>query len=168
MHFPLTTLITLASLASLATASQRAPRTAILFSAPASTSVASLVTEITMSAPPPTQTQAASSRLPGVMATASASAAAAAGTTDAEVPPASQITASPNVTLPMGGNFHELTGGVKFVQTTYYSCVTWPRETHCGWHEPILDAGAGSVRPSLTALRAGVLAGIVGSLVLVL
>ncbi|KAI0399618.1 hypothetical protein F4802DRAFT_29299 [Xylaria palmicola] len=33
-------------------------------------------------------------------------------------------------------------GGVKFVQTTYSACVTFPHETHCGWHEPILDASA--------------------------
>ncbi|KIH91198.1 hypothetical protein SPBR_02100 [Sporothrix brasiliensis 5110] len=28
----------------------------------------------------------------------------------------------------------------KFVQTTYYSCVTLGTYSHCGWHEPILDA----------------------------
>ncbi|EPE02647.1 hypothetical protein F503_03996 [Ophiostoma piceae UAMH 11346] len=30
--------------------------------------------------------------------------------------------------------------GAKFVQTTYYSCVTIGPDSHCGWHEPILDA----------------------------
>lgn len=29
---------------------------------------------------------------------------------------------------------------VRFVQTTYYSCVTIGTDSHCGWHEPILDA----------------------------
>jgi hypothetical protein len=36
------------------------------------------------------------------------------------------------------GGFHILEGGQKFVQTTYWSCVPLPAETHCGWHEPIL------------------------------
>ncbi|KAI1098374.1 hypothetical protein F4804DRAFT_324930 [Jackrogersella minutella] len=71
---------------------------------------------------------------------------------------------------PPGGNFHEI--GVKYVQTTYWSCVAFPLETHCGWHQPILDAGAGGgVRceggGARAALRAGVVAGVVaGGLVL--
>ncbi|KAI1778491.1 hypothetical protein F4818DRAFT_302884 [Hypoxylon cercidicola] len=71
-----------------------------------------------------------------------------------------QITPSPEFDPP-GGNFHEI--GAKFVQTTYWSCVTFPLETHCGWHEPILDAGAGRVRceGGGQALRAGIVAGVV-------
>jgi len=33
---------------------------------------------------------------------------------------------------------------LKFVQTTYYSCVTIGTYSHCGIHEPILDASAAS------------------------
>jgi len=48
-------------------------------------------------------------------------------------------------------------GGAKFVQTTYYSCVTRGTYSHCGWHEPILDAssagsggwGAGAALPAM-------------------
>ncbi|KAI1808806.1 hypothetical protein F4811DRAFT_1310 [Daldinia bambusicola] len=72
-----------------------------------------------------------------------------------------EITRSPELPLP-GVNFH--TFGQKFVQTTYWSCVTFPLETHCGWHEPILDAGAAGMRyegSGKVALRAGVVAGIV-------
>ncbi|KAI1767130.1 hypothetical protein GGR53DRAFT_483161 [Hypoxylon sp. FL1150] len=72
-----------------------------------------------------------------------------------------KITPSPEFNLP-GGNFHEV--GAKFVQTTYWSCVTFPLETHCGWHEPILDAGAGRVgceSGGQAALRAGIVAGVV-------
>lgn len=74
---------------------------------------------------------------------------------------APQITPSPEFDPP-GGNFHEI--GAKFVQTTYWSCVTFPLETHCGWHEPILDAGAGRIRcdgDGQAALRAGIVAGVV-------
>jgi hypothetical protein len=34
----------------------------------------------------------------------------------------------------------------KFIQTTYWSCVAFARETHCGWHEPILDASSSAAR----------------------
>lgn len=34
-------------------------------------------------------------------------------------------------------------GEQRFVQTTYWACVTRGTYTHCGWHMPILDAGAG-------------------------
>ncbi|KAI1443594.1 hypothetical protein F5Y02DRAFT_199910 [Annulohypoxylon stygium] len=72
-----------------------------------------------------------------------------------------EITPSPELDLP-GGNFHEI--GAKYVQTTYWSCVTFPLETHCGWHQPILDAGAGRMRcegSGQAALRAGIVAGVV-------
>ncbi|KAI1400561.1 hypothetical protein F4819DRAFT_365307 [Hypoxylon fuscum] len=82
---------------------------------------------------------------------------------------APKITPSPEFDPP-GGNFHEIGGGAKFVQTTYWSCVTFPLETHCGWHEPILDAGAarlGCEGGGRAAIRAGVVAGVVaGGLVL--
>ncbi|KAK8092825.1 hypothetical protein PG999_014412 [Apiospora kogelbergensis] len=57
---------------------------------------------------------------------------------------------------------------MKFVQTTYWSCVQWPTTMHCGWHEPILDAsnGAGSRgrgrEGAQRAVGAGLLAGLVG------
>ncbi|KAL1854849.1 hypothetical protein VTK73DRAFT_8677 [Phialemonium thermophilum] len=48
-----------------------------------------------------------------------------------------QTTAAP---LPSAGG-----ANVRFVQTTYWSCVTQGTYTHCGWHIPILDAGANRV-----------------------
>ncbi|KAJ2979868.1 hypothetical protein NUW58_g7091 [Xylaria curta] len=39
-----------------------------------------------------------------------------------------------------GGERTIVADGRKFVQTTYWACETFPKETHCGWHEPILDA----------------------------
>ncbi|KAI5856197.1 hypothetical protein GGS23DRAFT_400266 [Durotheca rogersii] len=73
---------------------------------------------------------------------------------------APKVTASPELGPP-GANFHEI--GAKFVQTTYWKCVTFSLETHCGWHEPILDAGAGRIgcEGGRAALRAGVVAGVV-------
>jgi len=41
----------------------------------------------------------------------------------------------------------------RFVQTTYYSCVTRGTYSHCGWHEPILDASSTGSR----SLGAGVI-----------
>lgn len=38
--------------------------------------------------------------------------------------------------------------GAKFIQTTYYSCVTMGTYTHCGWHEPILDASTSAAAPA--------------------
>lgn len=48
---------------------------------------------------------------------------------------------------------------LRFLQTTYWSCVTSPVTVHCGWHEPILDANMntasqlreGSIRGAVTA-----------------
>ncbi|KAI0106574.1 hypothetical protein F4776DRAFT_436784 [Hypoxylon sp. NC0597] len=78
-----------------------------------------------------------------------------------------KITPSPELNPP-GANFHEM--NAKYVQTTYWSCVTFPLETHCGWHQPILDAGAGRIGcegRGQAALRAGVVAGVIaGGLVL--
>jgi len=45
----------------------------------------------------------------------------------------------PNITPAPGAE--EL--AVKYRQTTYYTCVTIGTYTHCGIHEPILDASAG-------------------------
>ncbi|KAK8102177.1 hypothetical protein PG984_015323 [Apiospora sp. TS-2023a] len=59
---------------------------------------------------------------------------------------------------------------LKFVQTTYWSCVQWPTTVHCGWHEPILDASNGAGSPgrgqegSRRAAVAGVVAGLIGLL----
>ncbi len=41
---------------------------------------------------------------------------------------------------------------IKFRQTTYYSCVTLGTYTHCGTHEPILDASGAA--PGATAAAA--------------
>ncbi|KAI1737984.1 hypothetical protein F4680DRAFT_195777 [Xylaria scruposa] len=51
-------------------------------------------------------------------------------------------------------------GGSKFVQTTFWACETFPKETHCGWHEPILDVSnaAEAPHPRGALVRAGVVA----------
>ncbi|KAI1747819.1 hypothetical protein F4782DRAFT_519981 [Xylaria castorea] len=50
-------------------------------------------------------------------------------------------------------------GGSKFVQTTFWACETFPLETHCGWHEPILDvSSAATPHPRGVRVRAGVIA----------
>ncbi|KAI0479984.1 hypothetical protein F4859DRAFT_477994 [Xylaria cf. heliscus] len=51
-------------------------------------------------------------------------------------------------------------GGNKFVQTTFWACETFPKETHCGWHEPLLEvsSGAAAPRPGGVLVRAGVVA----------
>ncbi|KAH8671675.1 hypothetical protein BX600DRAFT_510339 [Xylariales sp. PMI_506] len=66
-------------------------------------------------------------------------------------------------------------GGIKFKQTTYTTCITYPDSyVHCGIHEPILDAStsAGSrchhgtgpaVRAVLAAATAGLLLVLLGS-----
>ncbi|KAK3934748.1 hypothetical protein QBC46DRAFT_70237 [Diplogelasinospora grovesii] len=59
---------------------------------------------------------------------------------------------------------------IKFVQTTYYSCVTMGTYSHCGWHEPILDASSGTKsafgRDAGIAMRAASAAAIVGAILL--
>ncbi|KAI5925196.1 hypothetical protein F4810DRAFT_708999 [Camillea tinctor] len=63
----------------------------------------------------------------------------------------------------LGGIFHEIYGQ-KYTQTTYYSCVTFPLETHCGWHEPILevqDSGAAAAVPKADNMKVMVAAGVV-------
>ncbi|KAK9783698.1 hypothetical protein SCAR479_00257 [Seiridium cardinale] len=47
---------------------------------------------------------------------------------------------------------------VKFKQTTYYTCVTWPSTVHCGWHEPILDASMDGAWSQYDSKRAAMLA----------
>lgn len=32
--------------------------------------------------------------------------------------------------------------GETFVRTTYYTCITLDHHSHCGWHEPVLQAGS--------------------------
>ncbi|KAI3326382.1 hypothetical protein HD806DRAFT_487090 [Xylariaceae sp. AK1471] len=68
------------------------------------------------------------------------------------------------------GSFHILEGGRKFIQTTYWSCVALPSETHCGWHEPILETSAARTsygREERIAIRAGfVVACVVAGLVI--
>lgn len=59
----------------------------------------------------------------------------------------------------------------RFRQTTYWSCVKFPLTTHCGWHEPIIDASmpnaASNAAPGGRAgVGMAVLSGLVVSLVL--
>ncbi|KAI1162866.1 hypothetical protein F5B18DRAFT_622465 [Nemania serpens] len=68
----------------------------------------------------------------------------------------SEITAAPTLDLE---NLDTPGEGEKFVQTTFWACETFPLETHCGWHEPILDAsnsGAGRTGEQSFGARAGV------------
>ncbi|KAI0537273.1 hypothetical protein GGR58DRAFT_472423 [Xylaria digitata] len=60
--------------------------------------------------------------------------------------------------------------GQKFIQTTYWACATLGLETHCGWHEPILDVSSAGTRVSggSGALMGGVAACVAAALVLVL
>ncbi|KAI1501322.1 hypothetical protein F5X99DRAFT_202759 [Biscogniauxia marginata] len=91
--------------------------------------------------------------------------------TEADVPPEGTSGArSPETTPPpeddLGGIFHELYGQ-QYTQTTYWSCATFALETHCGWHEPILEVDSGAARIGsehgrAAAIRAGVVAGVVG------
>jgi hypothetical protein len=59
---------------------------------------------------------------------------------------------------------------IKFVRTTYYSCVTMGTYSHCGWHETILDASSGTKsafgRDAGIAMRAASAAAIVGAILL--
>ncbi|KAI8948852.1 hypothetical protein F4801DRAFT_436591 [Xylaria longipes] len=59
-------------------------------------------------------------------------------------------------------------GGSKFVQTTFWACETFPLETHCGWHEPILDVSSAAVAPHPRGLlvRAGVVAACIAGVLL--
>ncbi|KAI8965224.1 hypothetical protein F5Y11DRAFT_22256 [Daldinia sp. FL1419] len=169
----------------LAAASRKTPRTALssslaspstattLTAIPSVTTIATSCTHsahLNASSPTPQTASAAAAKtrcttilLSGTPTSTSISAPASSG-----APSGPEITASPELPPP-GANFHEI--GLKYVQTTYYSCVTFPLETHCGWHEPILDAGASGMRcdgSGQAALRAGVVAGIVaGGLALV-
>lgn len=73
-------------------------------------------------------------------------------------PPAPGVTAPPSPDTAPGQKL-EADGGdgyitgvdpygrtYRFRQTTYYSCVDWKTTTHCGWHRPLIEAGAGSLR----------------------
>ncbi|KAI1183045.1 hypothetical protein F5B17DRAFT_417699 [Nemania serpens] len=72
---------------------------------------------------------------------------------NADIP---ETTAAPTLDLE---NLDDAGNGIKFVQTTFWACETFPLETHCGWHEPILDAsnsGASRTGQQSVAARAGV------------
>ncbi|KAI1823385.1 hypothetical protein F4861DRAFT_323254 [Xylaria intraflava] len=49
-----------------------------------------------------------------------------------------------------------LYNGEKFVQTTYWTCVPFPKETHCGWHAPILDTSSATTLSSHKGARRAV------------
>ncbi|KAI0440431.1 hypothetical protein F4803DRAFT_553092 [Xylaria telfairii] len=59
-------------------------------------------------------------------------------------------------------------GGSKFVQTTFWACETFPMETHCGWHEPLLEvsSGAAAPYPRRVFVRAGAVAAFVAGVLL--
>ncbi|KAK8073231.1 hypothetical protein PG994_004130 [Apiospora phragmitis] len=85
------------------------------------------------------------------------------------VPPSLQSGGSAGLLLPHANatrNHNNI--NLKFVQTTYWSCVQWPTTMHCGWHEPILDASNGAGSPGRgregprRAVGAGLVAGLVG------
>jgi len=62
----------------------------------------------------------------------------------------------------------EITGvaAERFRQTTYWGCVTRGTYRHCGWHMPIIDAGAArGAWSSGGGVRAAGAAGVVGLLV---
>ncbi|KAI1653843.1 hypothetical protein F4813DRAFT_241312 [Daldinia decipiens] len=172
-------IVTLIALLSFAEASRKTPRTAIPSSlgSPSTTTTLATMPSVTTIVPSSTPSAQLNTSSPTPRLT-SAGAATSRCTTLLLAAPTStsistqtaidpEITPSPELPPP-GANFHEI--GVKYVQTTYYSCVTFPLETHCGWHEPILDAGASGIRcegSGQVALRAGVVAGIVaGGLIL--
>ncbi|KAI1129041.1 hypothetical protein F5Y10DRAFT_239077 [Nemania abortiva] len=74
-------------------------------------------------------------------------------------------TAAPTFNLAdPGAEPQGVTNGIKFVQTTYWACETFPKETHCGWHMPILDTSAASLgfAGAGAALRASIFAAGVG------
>ncbi|KAI2465408.1 hypothetical protein F4781DRAFT_27068 [Annulohypoxylon bovei var. microspora] len=168
----------LLTLLNLAEASFKTPRTALPPSPSPSSTIAtsivesSVVTIATSSIPPP-QSSGSSSCTPQLKSAAAAETRCSALPSDAPTSISTANAGNPEITPspeldPPGGNFHEM--GAKYVQTTYWSCVTFPLETHCGWHQPILDAGAGRIQcegSGRAALRAGVVAGVVaGGLVL--
>ncbi|KAI0192519.1 hypothetical protein F4808DRAFT_365487 [Astrocystis sublimbata] len=87
--------------------------------------------------------------------------------------PTTAVTTAPPVVTGVDGNEAASNQiNQKFLQTTYYACHTWARETHCGWHEPILDAsldsdsssgasGGGGAGAKDAIVRVGVVAGVV-------
>lgn len=72
-----------------------------------------------------------------------------------------EITASPNLNIDSDAD------ALRFVQTTYWSCVTYVTTSHCGWHEPILDASTSSASSVGTrSMRAAAMAAGVALLLL--
>ncbi|KAI1407115.1 hypothetical protein F5Y13DRAFT_135162 [Hypoxylon sp. FL1857] len=159
-------IVTLMALLSFAEASLKTPRTAISPSLSSTTTLEVALPSTTISATAASSTQPTGS---GVAAEIRNTVCLLDEPTSSSTTAASnpKITPSPELSPP-GANFHEM--DAKYVQTTYWSCVTFPLETHCGWHQPILDAGAGRKGcegSGQAALRAGVVAGVVaGGLVL--
>ncbi|KAI1211489.1 uncharacterized protein F4807DRAFT_391127 [Annulohypoxylon truncatum] len=165
-------IIILTTLLSLAEASFKTPRTALppspsLSSAISASAVESSIPTIATSSITQSQPVESSSCAPQLKSSAAVSTRCSALLSDAPTSISTASTGSPEITPspeldPPGANFHEM--GAKYVQTTYWSCVTFPLETHCGWHQPILDAKAGGIRcdgSGQAALRAGIVAGVV-------
>jgi hypothetical protein len=70
--------------------------------------------------------------------------------------PSSTIT---TFALPSGiSSVEELTEQRKWHVETYWSCVTFPLTTHCGWHEPVLPGGTEiAAAPRVTGVAGGVM-----------
>ncbi|GAP84694.1 hypothetical protein SAMD00023353_1102360 [Rosellinia necatrix] len=142
----------------------KAPRTAIPGSMTAATQL-HMATSSTTSPPPLITTRPTTTtpeELPFVIATAAATHEPVV-TADSHTPPLTTTTTTTTMLAPgfVGGELGGVGGGVKFVQTTYWTCVARPRETHCGWHEPILDTSAAAETrraDGAAALRASLIA----------
>lgn len=139
------------------------PRILLILHALALTPDASLISANAL-APPPMPT-ATSTPIPTAIVAAGAA---------STITPAAQLSAGaagngvapPNPCDDTAGG-PEITGvAERFRQTTYWGCVTRGTYRHCGWHMPIIDAGA--ARGAWSAgggMRAAGAAGVVALLV---
>ncbi|KAK8071421.1 hypothetical protein PG997_011624 [Apiospora hydei] len=136
----------------------------------------------TISSPSSFPTAASPSLRPAITATPTiAASSSASNSTRTRFSPSSAVTAAPlihpslqsgggsaGLLLPSANGTYNNNINLKFVQTTYWSCVQWPTTMHCGWHKPILDASNGGGSPGRgqqgpqRAVGAGVVAGLVG------
>ncbi|KAK8024594.1 hypothetical protein PG993_012660 [Apiospora rasikravindrae] len=114
-----------------------------------------------------TPTTASSPASNNTLFSPSTSGASSSAVTAAPMIPSLQSGGSAGLLLPSAnGTYNNI--NLKFVQTTYWSCVQWPTTMHCGWHKPILDASNGVASPGRgqegpqRAVGAGVVAGLVG------
>ena len=89
---------------------------------------------------------------------------AAAATTSPTTPAAAGPSAPDSAAVVTGAEGAAAAENGRFVQTTYWACVTRGTYSHCGWHRPILDASgaaaAGGGRGAGVGARAGVVAAV--------